>query len=299
MSASLNPYIASFDADFNVEQSNNLRLTIQLALGGLSFALFDGTNNRLIGIESYQSDLLNSSDDLIRTLEKALDAKGLNHKKFQTVSCVIDERVNTLIPKALYNSDDNDKYLNFSFNQPKDWGIAVDMLEKHEAVNIFAFPNALQTKIKAKWPEATFCHSSSVFLESLPTSTNSKVWVNVRNRDFDMAIMKDKLLFFNNFKFNTKDDFAYFLLFAMEQNGLSGDDTPVCVSGLILPSSDIINLCGRYIRDIQFVKRPEELQIGETLKEVPYHYYHIHYQILGHETSGHETRVYQSRVPRQ
>ena len=294
MSASLNPYIASFDADFNVEQSNNLRLTIQLALGGLSFALFDGTNNRLIGIECYQSDLLNSSDDLIRTLEKALDAKGLNHKKFQTVSCVIDERVNTLIPKALYNSDDNDKYLNFSFNQPKDWGIAVDMLEKHEAVNIFAFPNALQAKIKAKWPEANFYHSSSVFLESLPTSTNSKVWVNVRNRDFDMAIMKDKLLFFNNFKFNTKDDFAYFLLFAMEQNGLSGDDTPVCVSGLILPSSDIINLCGRYIRDIQFVKKPEELQVGDTLKEVPYHYYHIHYQILGHET-----RVYQSRVPRQ
>ena len=123
-------------------------------------------------------------------------------------------------------------------------------------------------------------HSSSVFLDNLPTSEKTTVWVNVRNRDFDMAIIKDKLLFFNNFRFNTKDDFAYFLLFAMEQFGLNGQDAPVRFSGLILASSDIINLCGRYIRDIRFVEQPNELKVGETLKEIPYQYYHIHYQSL-------------------
>ena len=290
MSASLNPYIATFDTGFDVEKSAQYRLTIQLALGGLSFALFDSSENRLVGLEYYQSDLLADSNDLFRTLEKALDAKGLNNSTFQSVNCIIDERTNALVPEALYSPEDNDKWLNFSFNLPKDYATKHDPLEQHKAINVFGFPNALQTKIKAKWPKADISHSSTVFLNSLPTSEQPAVWVNVRNRDFDMAIMKDKLLFFNNFRFKTKEDFSYFLLFAIEQNGLSGENTPVHFSGLLLPSSAIISLCERYIRDIQFVKKPEELKVSEAFREVPYHYYHIHYQVSRRETTRHETR---------
>ena len=280
MPASLNPYIASFDEDFDVEKSTQYKLTIQLALGGLSFVLFDITDHRLIGMEYYQSELLADSNDLFHTLEKALDARGLNNRAFQSVICLIEDRTNVLVPETLYRPEDNDKWIGFNFNLPKGTTYENDRLEQHNAINVFAYPMSLQAKIKSKWPEADIRHSSSVFLEDLPVNDSPTVWVNVRNRNFDMAIMKDKLLFFNNFKFNTKDDFAYFLLFAMEQNGLSGQDTIVSFSGLILPSSEIINLCGRYIRDIHFVEKPQELQLGATLTEVPYQYYHIHYQSI-------------------
>lgn len=280
MPASLNPYIASFDEDFDVEKSTQYKLTIQLALGGLSFVLFDITGHHLIGMEYYQSELLADSNDLFRTLEKALDARGLNNRAFQSVICLIEDRTNVLVPETLYRPEDNDKWIGFNFNLPKGTTYGNDRLEQHNAINVFAYPMSLQAKIKSKWPEADIRHSSSVFLEHLPVNDSPTVWVIVRNRNFDMAIMKDKLLFFNNFKFNTKDDFAYFLLFAMEQNGLSGQDTIVSFSGLILPSSEIINLCGRYIRDIHFIEKPQELQLGATLTEVPYQYYHIHYQSI-------------------
>lgn len=280
MPASLNPYIASFDEDFDVEKSTQYKLTIQLALGGLSFVLFDITDHRLIGMKYYQSELLADSNDLFHTLEKALDARGLNNRAFQSVICLIEDRTNVLVPETLYRPEDNDKWIGFNFNLLKGTTYGNDRLEQHNAINVFAYPMSLQAKIKSKWPEADIRHSSSVFLEHLPVNDSPTVWVNVRNRNFDMAIMKDKLLFFNNFKFNTKDDFAYFLLFAMEQNGLSGQDTIVSFSGLILPSSEIINLCGRYIRDIHFVEKPQELQLGATLTEVPYQYYHIHYQSI-------------------
>ena len=280
MAASLNPYISNFDSDFDVEKSAQYRLTIQLALGGLSFALFDTIHHRIIGLEYYMSDLLSDSNELFHALEKALDAKGLTNKKLHSVVCIIDERTNVLVPEALYNPDNNDKLLGFCFNPTKDLATQADTLTKHKAVNVFAFSHALQAKIKSKWPEAKITHSSSLFLESLPKSEKAAVHVNVRNRDFDMAVMKDKLLFFNNFKFNTKDNFAYFLLFAMEQYGLSGHDTSVCFSGLILPSSEIIELCEHYVKDILFVEKPIELTVGEALAEVPYQYYHIHYQAI-------------------
>ena len=107
----------------------------------------------------------------------------------------------------------------------------------------------------------------------------------VRIRDFDMVIKKEgKLLFFNNFKFNTKDDFAYFMLFAMEQYGLSGHDTPVCFSGLIRPASEIIDLCGRYVKDLNFVEDQHKLSVSKALKAVPFQYYYIHYQTFTKQT---------------
>ena len=87
-------------------------------------------------------------------------------------------------------------------------------------------------------------------------------------------------MFFNNFKFNTKEDFAYFLLFAMEQNGFSGHGTLVCFSGLIRPASEIVDLCGRYVKDLHFVKDPLALKVSKVLDDVPFQYYHIHYQAL-------------------
>ena len=140
----------------------------------------------------------------------------------------------------------------------------------------------MQDKILSKWKEAQFTHSSTVFINSaMESDTETGIFVLVRNRDFDMVIKKEgKLIFFNNFKFNTKEDFAYFLMFAMEQNGFSGHDIPVTFSGLIRPASEIIDLCGRYVKDIRFIADPHVLEISKALDEVPFQYYHIHYQAL-------------------
>lgn len=241
--------------------SSNYVLTIQLALDGLSFALFDTINHKLVAWESKLSKLISDSN---------LDA----------VTLIVNERTNILVPEALYQPDDNNKLLSFGFNTPKDAVIQADILKKHKAVNVFAYSPELVDKLKAKWPDAKITHSSSVFLESLPESEHATVYVNVRNRNFDVAIMKDRLLFFNNFQFNDKNDFVYFLLNVLEQNKLSGQDTTVYFSGLILPSSEIIDLSSHYVKDIRFVEKPDALQVNDELADVPYQYYHIHYQAI-------------------
>ena len=283
MTASLNPYISQFGEEFDVGKSSQYRMAIQFALGGLSFALFDTETKTLVGLECYQSDLLADSNDIFRCLERALEFKELNNKHFQSIICLIDERICTLIPQALFDEKEVATYLDFGFQTYGSQSILFEPIATENCVNVFAVDKALQNRILAKWPTAQVRHSSSIFIESsMKLASESKsVFVNVRNRDFDMMIQENgKLLFFNNFKFNTKDDFAYFLMFAMEQNGLSGNNTPVCFSGLILPASEIVELCGRYIRDIHFVEAPQELNISKALQEVPYQYYHIHYQAL-------------------
>ena len=282
MTASLNPYISQFSEEFDAEKSSQYRMAIQCALGGLSFALLDTTTRTLVGVEFYQSDLLTDSDDLFRTLERALESKGLNNSSFHSVTCLIDNRYSALIPEPLFNEADQAKYLDFGFQIPDSYAIISEPLASVPCRHVFALPKALQDQVQTKWKEAVITHSSSVFIDSMmKNDTNTGVFVQVRNRDFDMLVKKEgKLFFINNFKFNTKEDFAYFLLFAMEQNGCSGQDTPVCFSGLIRPASDIIDLCGRYVKDIRFVADPHQLQVSKALNEVPFQYYYTLYQAL-------------------
>lgn len=282
MTASLNPYISQFGEEFDAEKSSQYKMTIQCALGGLSFALLDTATQRLIALECYQSELLADSDDLFRTLERALESKGLNNKTFQSVICIIDNRYCTLVPESLFNKDNQATYLDFGFQIPEGYAIVSERLESTQCHNVFAYLKALQDKVLSKWGNASIIHSSSVFINSMmQNAENNGIYVNVRNRDFDMLIKKGgKLLFFNNFRFNTKEDFAYFLLFAMEQNGASGQEMPVSFSGLIRPASDIIDLCGRYVKDLRFMEDPHIFQLSKPLDKVPFQYYFILYQSL-------------------
>ncbi len=282
MTASLNPYISQFGEEFDAEKSSQYRMAIQFALGGLSFALLDASKQNLVGLEFYQTELLTDSNDLFRTLERSLESKSLNNKDFQSVTCLIDNRFCAVVPEPLFNKADQAKYLDFGFQLPEGYTIVSESLASAQCHIVFAFQKALQDMILTKWKGAKISHSSSIFINSMmKNDIQSGVFIQVRNRDFDMLIKKDgKLFFFNNFKFNTKEDFAYFLLFAMEQNHCSGQETPVCFSGLIRPASEIIDLCGRYIKDIRFVEDPHSLHVSKALEEVPYQYYFTHYQAL-------------------
>ena len=278
----MNPYICQYGEEFDAEKSSHYRMTIQCSLGGLSFALLDAETQTLVALECYQSDLLADSNDLFRTLERALEDKGLNNKCFTSVTFITDNRYCALVPEPLFNEADQAKYLDFAFQVPDAYSIVSERLVSAQCFNVFALPTALKDKLTGKWPNIRITHSSSIFVDSnMKSEDNNGVFVNVRNRDFDLLVKKEgKLHFFNNYKFNTKEDFAYFLLFAMEQNDLSGQDTLVRFSGLIRPASDIIDLCGRYVRDIRFVEDPHTLQVSKTLDDVPFQYYYIHYQAL-------------------
>ena len=278
----MNPYICQYGEEFDAEKSSHYRMTIQCSLGGLSFALLDAKTQTLVALECYQSDLLADSNDLFRTLERALEDKNLNNKDFQSVTFIVDNRYCSLVPQSLFNEADQAKYLDFAFQIPEGYTIASEPIASAQCHIVHAFLKTMQDKVLNKWANARITHSSSVFIDDVMKADDNKgVFVNVRNRDFDMLIKKEgQLHFFNNFKFNTKEDFAYFLLFAMEQNGVSGQDTPVVFSGLIRPASDIIDLCGRYVRDIRFVEDSHTLHVSKTLDEVPFQYYYIHYQAL-------------------
>ncbi|MBQ0130161.1 MAG: DUF3822 family protein [bacterium] len=285
MTTSLHPYISKFDEGFDVGKTQEYRIAIQFTLGGFSYLIMDAGTNVIVAMESYLSDDLTDEKDIFNTFEKALALNKLNGKKFQSVTCIIGNRNYALIPNELFDEKESSKYLGFLHTIPQNGLVLNDNLSENECHGIYSVSNCLIEKIKGIWPDAKIVHESSIFLRHITKVANlfatTRVYVYVKNRSFDMAIFKNgNLSFFNNFKFNTKDDFLYFLMFAIEQQKMSAYETSVCVSGMILGSSEIMKLCERYIKDIRFIKNGDTIKVSEALKEIPSQYYYIPYQVL-------------------
>ena len=124
-------------------------------------------------------------------------------------------------------------------------------------------------------------HFSSVFIECLGINfrhlTEGKtVFVNVRDDSFDMVYFKDsKLVFYNLFRFRTKEDFIYFLLASVEQLGLNPETAEVVLSGMIEKDSGIFDMISRYIRSAGFIRRNDSLGYSHVLEEVSRHQYYV------------------------
>ena len=285
MTTSLHPYISKFDEGFDVGKTTEYRLTIQFTLGGFSFVIMEADTNTIIAMESYLSDDLTDEKDIFNAFEKALALNKMNGKMFQSATCIIGNRNFTLIPNELFDEKESSTYLGFLHSLQQNSQILHDNLADIECVGIYSVSNYLIEKIKETWPEAKIVHESSVFLRHVSKLAKlddlTRVYLCVKNRSLDLAVFKDgHLTFFNNFKFNTKDDFLYFLMFAIEQQKLSAEEIPVCVSGMILGNSEILKLCERYIKDIRFIKNGDTIKVSEALKEIPSQYYYIPYQVL-------------------
>lgn len=285
MTTSLRPYINLFDEGFDVGKTLEYRLTIQFALGGFSYTILDASDKTLIAMEAYLSDDLLDDKALWTTLEKSFVQNKINGRQFKSVTCIIENRVFAMVPTEMFDETNPNAYLEFLHSQTQKTQVLSSKLKTTDCVDVYSFSEYLSERIREKWANAQFTHCSEVFLNHVARFAQREkatgIYIYVMNRSFNMAISKDGVItFFNNFKFNTKDDFLYFLLFAIEQQGFIDNLPTVYVSGMIQANSEIMKLCERYIKHLRFIPNGTALKVSDALKEIPSQYYYIPYQVL-------------------
>jgi hypothetical protein len=270
-------------------KSSLYNITIQCALDGFCFVLHHQEENKIIDIELYQTSESAQEDQILEALEKAFYNKGLHGKSFRSIRFLIANRYYTLVPESLFDANNPESYLRFNHLLPHHYAVFHEAVPSAQAVNVYAIPQQFLNRLRATWPEAVVRHQSSLFLQAVqreePYESNTNVYVNVNSRDFDLVILQEgRLLFFNNFRFNTKDDFAYFLMFTLEQQLPGVKDLPVSFTGLISNQSEIIRLCERYIKRIRFIRPNGSVEVEMALNNMPFQYYYIPYQSLSCES---------------
>jgi hypothetical protein len=274
MIAPLKPIFSRLDKAFKEDLTRSFHLTICLSPGGFSFVIYVPDKQKYVGIEVFK---FNPPTDDIKYA--ALIDEIIMHRQwiaypYQSVLVITDHIANCLIPLPLFDEKEKGTYLAFNQNFRDNSRIAVDTLKNADSKNVYYLSNPLVGKIKELWANASIVQLSSVLIESLLLSIKNKgfedkVFVNVRDQVFDLVVLREeKLHFYNHFKFNSKEDFLYFLLFSMEQLRLNPETTEINYLGQIDKDLPIYELAWHHIRNSKFVSRNENFKYSYVLDDV-------------------------------
>ena len=270
-------------------KSLSYNITIQCSLDGFCFVLYDIEENKIIDIELYQTSDSGDESIIMDALERAIFKKGLYEKPFHSVRFIAGNRFNTLVPEELFDEQHLEAHLLFNHRLPQGHTVKSEILPSLKAVNVYAMSTQLEARVRKLWENVQITHRSTVFLNAIlkedPYEEKTNVYVNVNSRSFDLAIVTEgKLVFFNNFKFDSKDDFVYYLMFVLEQQQLPAQDIPVYFTGLITGNSEILKLCERYIKKIRFIRPDGSVNVDMALNGTPFQYYDLPYKSLSCES---------------
>ncbi len=244
---------------------NNLELSIQLSLSGLSFCILNKDSNTIIEVKELRFEKRLNPFEVLDELKVLFENESSLNNSFTNVTIVHNNDLSTLVPEALFNKNHVADYLKFNSKILKSDFIAYDSILENSSVNVYVPYININNYIYDKFGTFIFKHISSVLIESIlrieKASTTPKVYIHVSLNHFEIIITKEgKLELYNTFVYNSKEDFIYYILFTAEQLNLNPETLNLVFIGDITEDDEIYNIAYKYIRNISFGNRNDDFK---------------------------------------
>jgi hypothetical protein len=242
-------------------EQNFDKLSIQVSLNGLSFCVLDTINNSIRYADTIVFEEERSPYGLQKGLVTLLEKHSLHGKKFSEVIVVHRNNLFSLVPKSLFDSTEIANYLKFNTKMLVTDHIDYDEIEGHDIINVYVPFVNVNNYIYELFGEFTFKHNGTVMIESLlngnTTDREPTCYVHIAHHQIDITVLANKkLVLFNSFKFNTKEDLLYYLLFTMEQLNLDTESTKLKLFGAIEEGDEFYDICFQYIKNVSIFSLP-------------------------------------------
>ncbi|MFH6604515.1 DUF3822 family protein [Maribacter algicola] len=231
------------------------KLSIQVSLNGLSFCILDTIANTILDAQNSVFENEQPPHELHNRLRQFLKAHKIDEKRFCEVVVIHRNPMFSLVPRPLFEKNELANYLKFNTKILAGDQIVHDEVPNHEIVNVYIPFSNVNNYIFDLYGEFEFQHNATITINSLLNEQKGTkdiiCYVNVGYRQMDVAIISNRrLLLYNSFDFYTKEDFIYYLLFALEQLKLDPHLVPLKLFGTVEEGDEIYELCFRYIKNV-------------------------------------------------
>ncbi len=214
------------------------RLTIQIDLSGFSFKITDHSGEKLAtGEKSFPSGVTSASD-LETFLKKDLSSLSVLSKKYSQTDVIVSTPKFTLVPSSLYRKDDEKRILSLIHKiEEMDEVMSIELPE-HEAVLIYAVPNAITSRIFKIQKKAKYFPIIHSMIKSMShNKDNNKVCIHLsKNHIHIVATEREKLLLANSYPAKDFVTAQYYIFLVIKEVMFNPEFTTLQVMGNITKS---------------------------------------------------------------
>ncbi|MFY7672318.1 DUF3822 family protein [Tenacibaculum sp. MEBiC06402] len=240
--------------------SKHKSLSIQFSLDGFSFCVKDIPSKEVLVLSEYIFDKTLENPHLLQEkVQQIFETEKELQIEFSKVTAIHENQLATQIPEDFFDKDNLKKYLDYNIKTFSSDYITYDSLETLQAKNVYIPYVNINNFLFQNFGEFEFKHHSTILLEQL-IGVHSKtlintMYVNVSNKNMDIVVFKNnQLTLYNSFKFNSKEDFLYYILFVSEQLELNPINFQLFFLGNINEDFDTFKLAKEYVKNIDFLK---------------------------------------------
>lgn len=253
----------------NLNKLTNLELSIQISLSGLSFCTLERETNTITTLRQISFNKKLNPIELLDQLKHVFNTDDAFQNSFSRVFIIHDNELSTLVPKPLFNEDSLADYLKFNSKILKSDFITFDNITVNDSVNVYVPYVNINNFIYDKFGAFTFKHVSTILVEHLllieKHSNIPKLYINVNDNHFEMIMINNsKLVLYNTFYFNTKEDFIYYILFTVEQLELNPETLNLIFIGDIDSKDELYIITYKYLRFVFLGNREDNYKYKDN-----------------------------------
>lgn len=245
-------------ADLN--NFENSHLSIQLSLNGVVYCIYDKDAVDIVFLKEFEfKSRAQTQDQLLESVKEIFEKDEVLSNKFESISITHKNNLATIVPIALYDKNFKQDYLKYSIKVLENDFITEDTIVENDTKSIYIPFQDVNDYLTEKFGNIDYSHTSSVLISNLfkyhKHNPHRQFFVNVSKNALEIVYLyNNKLQLYNSFLFYSKEDFLYYILFAMEQLQLNPDEQTVTFIGAIEKNDQLYDICYTYIRNIDFLK---------------------------------------------
>lgn len=229
------------------------KLLIESDLNIISYAIIDKKAKQCVGLCSAPINTSLGRMERRKFYEEFLVENQLINFPFSSRQILISTRECVFIPEEIYNKDELELYIDASFESNfsgKYFSMKMPELKNHL---VFKAPEWLVNLYNDKLSGASIVHSTYYLVESIfrmSSQTNELIVHAHFKRTFFELVIFDKGIFqfYNSFSYQTSEDIAYFIMYALKQWGI--ENNKISISGHLDSKSDELYWLKKYLTEI-------------------------------------------------
>tara|TARA_B100000470_G_scaffold56676_1_gene42745 strand:- start:885 stop:1721 length:837 start_codon:yes stop_codon:yes gene_type:complete len=238
-----------------IEKTSNIKLSIHISLNGLSFCIIDLISNEIDFLRTYSLSKNTTPKELLKTLKKGFKENNELSNSFSSVKIIHYNNLSTVVPEPLFDKNNALSYLKFNSKILQNDYAAYDEIFNNECVNVYIPYVNINNYIFKMFDSFVYNHYSSIILEKVKLNEKNTItpslYLNINSNHMELIyFVKNKLIFYNRFDFNTKEDIIYYLLFTIDQLKLNPEEIPLVITGNISEDDDNYKIIYEYIRNV-------------------------------------------------
>jgi hypothetical protein len=243
------------DQSFDIDRTNEYKLSIQVSLDGFSFSMVRVYDNLLVGLKNVPARI-SAEKFIARRFSEWVQSEEIFNHSFSEVQVQYNTGNFTLLPGLFFKEEKQNELAAMLFELEVTSQVVSNFDEISEVQFLFALPVDLSDEIAGKFGNFNSIHPATALAKKYPSDIaegekSALLWFS-KNSFILLLFSEDKLLLTNRFYFSHANDVVYYLMAVLNQHKVRPADTKVYLSGEIIPHSQTENLLREYFSKIEF-----------------------------------------------